>query len=185
MISFRHHLITLAAVFIALGVGILLGGTAGHPWFSQGAQEILLKMEAKYDRALKSNQDLKQQINRLLQEVEQRNEEAVHMMAMRYGNELGGKKVYVWQEGDKEARPITRLMHAMGVEVVPYEQGKSWEDGLLLVVAKQPPPWLQQGATAGKWLLVEQVPDSVGKQWALLEKMQQRLTEMRVAREKS
>ncbi|MED1644635.1 copper transporter [Brevibacillus agri] len=185
MISFRYHLITLAAVFVALGVGILLGGTAGHPWFSEGAQEILAKMEAKYDRALKSNHDLKQQINRLLQEVEQRNQEVVHMMAMRYGNDLAGKKVYVWQDTDKEAKEITRLMHSVGINVVAYERGGTWEDGLLLVVAGQPPPWLEQRAGTGKWLLVEQVPDSLAKQWALLEKVQQTMTEMRVAREKS
>lgn len=185
MISFRYHLITLAAVFVALGVGILLGGTVGHPWFSKGAQEILAKMEVKYNRALKSNHDLKKEINRLLREVEQSNQEVVHMMAMRYGNDLAGKKVYVWQDADKGVKQITRLMHAVGIQVVRYEGGGTWEDGLLLVVAGQPPLWLEQRADAGKWLLIEQEPDSLAKQWALLEKVQQEMTEMRVGREKS
>ncbi|MGN7468839.1 copper transporter [Brevibacillus sp. SAFN-007a] len=185
MISFRYHLITLAAVFVALGVGILLGGTAGHPWLSEGAQEVLAKMEAKYDRALKSNHDLRQQVNRLLREVEKSHEEVVHMMAMRYGNELAGKKVYVWQETDQEAKEITRLMHAIGINVVAYPGDGTWEDGLLLVVAGQPPPWLQKRAGTGKWLLVEQVPDSLAKQWALLEQVQETMTERRVARETS
>lgn len=184
MIPFRYHLISLAAIFVALGVGILLGGTAGHPWFSQGAKGILTKMEAKYDRALKNNHELKQQINRMLQEVERSNEEVVQLMSVRYVDELAGSKVYVWQENGKMAQPIKRLLQSVGVEVILYQESNSPDDGLLLVVARNPPHWLRHQKSTN-WIQVDEVPESPAKQWALLEQVQKGLAERKVAREKS
>ncbi|MFS0554052.1 copper transporter [Brevibacillus sp. 179-C9.3 HS] len=184
MIPFRYHLISLAAIFVALGVGILLGGTAGHSWFAQGAKGILSKMEVKYDRALKSNHELKQQMNRLLQEFERNNEEVVQLMSIRYMDELAGSKVYVWQENGKVTEQIKRLLHSVGMEVISHQEGNSWEDGLLLVVARRTPLWLQEDKS-NSWIQIEAVPDSPAKQWAVLEKVQRRLTERKGSREKS
>jgi len=185
MIHFRYHLLSLTAVFFALGVGILLGGTAGHSWFAVGEQEVLAKMEAKYDRALKSNNELKQQMNRLLMEVERSNEEVIHLMAMRYSQDLSGSRVFIWHQPGLKLEPIERLLLSVGVDVLPYEEGTSLEKGLLLIVAHEKPQWLEGLAAPGRWLHIEQVPDSPAKQWALLEKVQKMLTEMRVEREKS
>ncbi|MGG1663925.1 copper transporter [Brevibacillus sp. NRS-1366] len=185
MIHFRYHLISLAAVFVALGVGILLGGTAGHNWFSLGEKEVLANMSAKYDRALKSNQELKQQMNRLLVEVERNKEEVIHLMTLRYANDLQGSKVYVWQEENESIERITRLMQSVGIKVVPYREGRVPADSLLLVFANKTPDWLAQWPKTGRWLLVQQEPDSVIKQWALLESLQKLLSETREEREKS
>lgn len=185
LIHFRYHLLSLTAVFFALGVGILLGGTAGHAWFAVGEQEVLAKMEAKYDRALKSNNELKQQMNQLLSEVERSNEEVIHLMAMRYSSDLSGSKVFVWHEPELKLEPIKRLLRTVGVDVLPYAEGRSLSDGLLLVFAHEEPSWLESLPGPRHWLQLEQVPDSPAKQWALLEKVQKLLTEMRVEREKS
>lgn len=187
MIHFRYHLLSLTAVFVALGVGILLGGTAGHNWFAVGEQEVLAKMEAKYDRALKSNHELKQQMNRLLMEVERSNEEVIHLMAMRYSQELSGSKVYVWHQPNLKLEPLWRLLSSVGVDVLPYEAGAALEkeNGLLLIFAREKPSWVAGLGRAGHWLHVEQVPDSPAEQWALLEQLQKLLAEMRVDREKS
>ncbi|MFF0826906.1 copper transporter [Brevibacillus sp. NPDC003359] len=184
MIPFRYHLISLAAIFVALGVGILLGGTAGHSWISQGTKEILSKMEAKYDHALKSNHELRHQMNRLLKEVARSNEEVVQLMSIRYVDELAGSKVYVWQEDGHVAERIKQLMHSVGMEVVSYGEGNSWEDGVLLVVARQAPLWLRE-KQANSWIQVVEMPDSPAKQWSLLEQVQNRLAERKGSREKS
>ncbi|MFD2371870.1 copper transporter [Brevibacillus sp. GCM10020057] len=186
MIHFRYHLLSLTAVFVALGVGILLGGMAGHNWFAVGEQEVLAKMEAKYDKALKSNNELKQQMNRLLMEVERSNEEVIHLMAMRYSPDLSGSKVYIWHQPDLKMAPLQRLLSSVGVDVLPYEKGASLEkgNGLLLIFSHEKPSWVEGLEGPRHWLLVEQVPDSPAKQWALLEKVQKLLTEMRVDREK-
>lgn len=185
MIHFRYHLISLAAVFFALCVGILLGGTAGQSWFAMGEKEVLTKMEAKYDRALNSNNELKQQMSQLLLEVERSNDEVIHLMAMRYANDLQGSKVYVWHPEDVALERITRIMNLAGVEVMPYTESRDLVDGPLLVFARDKPEWLDRLPKQYRWLHVEHVPDSPAKQWALLEKMQKLMTEMRVEREKS
>ncbi|KMZ41310.1 MULTISPECIES: copper transporter [Bacillales] len=184
MIPFRYHLISLAAIFVALGVGILLGGTAGHSWITQGTKGILSNMEAKYDRALKSNHELRQQINRLMKEVARSNQEVVQLMSIRYVNELAGGKVYVWQEDGNVAEQITQLMHSVGMEVISYHEGNNWGDGVLLVVARQVPLWLRE-KQVNSWIQVVDVPDSPAKQWALLEQVQNRLAERKGSREKS
>lgn len=184
MIHFRYHLISLAAVFIALGVGILLGGTAGHNWFSWGEKEVLANMSAKYDRALKSNQELKQQMNRLHAEVERNKEEVVHLMALRYAHELKGSKVYVWQEKEGSLERITRLLQSVGVEVAALQEERLPTDGLLLIYADKHPEWLFGRENNNRILLVKQEPDSVAKQWALLESVQKLLAETRGVREK-
>lgn len=185
MIHFRYHLLSLVAVFIALGVGILLGGTVGQSWLQRGEKEVLTRMEAKYDRALKSNNELKQQMNRLLQEVEQSNQEVIHLMAMRYANDLQGSKIYVWHPPDVQLQRISRVLDSVGVQVVPYEEGISLEDGPLLLFAAQKPDWLTRLPEKSRWLYMEQVPDSPARQWELLENVQKLLTEMRMEHEKS
>ncbi|MED4581519.1 copper transporter [Brevibacillus choshinensis] len=185
MIHFRYHLLSLTAVFFALGVGILLGGMAGHSWFTVGEQEVLAKMEAKYDRALKSNNELKQQMNRLLMEVERSNEEVIHLMAMRYSHDLSGSKVFVWNQPDLKLAPIKQLLQSVGVDVLPYQEGATVENGLLLVFAHEEPEWVSGLPAPRRWLRIEQVPDSPAKQWALLDKVQKLLAEMRLEHEKS
>lgn len=185
MIHFRYHLISLTAVFFALGVGIFLGGTAGQSWFAMGEKEVLTKMEAKYDRALKSNNELRQKMNRLLLEVERSNEEVIHLMAMRYADDLQGSRLYVWHSEDVMRARISRILHSVGVKVMPYSVGTLMEDGPLLVFAREKPEWLSRLPQTCRWLQIEQIPDSPAKQWALLEQVQKLMTEMRIEREKS
>jgi hypothetical protein len=185
LIHFRHHLISLAAVFLALGIGILLGGTAGQSWFALKEQEVLKNMEAKYDQALRSNSELKQQLNRLLLEMERSNEEVEHLLATRYANELQGSSVYVWHADERRTERLKQLFLSVGVNVLPYREGSVPLDGPLLVFGPSQPDWLAKLPRDCRWLYAEEVPDSPAKQWGLLENVQKLLTEMRVAREKS
>lgn len=185
MIHFRYHLLTLVSVFLALGVGILLGGTAGHSWFALGEQEVLTRMEAKYDQALKSNNDLKQQMNRMLKEIEQSNQDVIHLMAMRYANELQGSKIYYWHAPELNMARISQVMNSVGIELVPYKEKGALIDGPLLLFAPTKPEWLSQLPEKSRWLHVEQVPLTPASQWELLEKVQKLLTEMRIEHEKS
>jgi Copper transport outer membrane protein, MctB len=185
MIHFRYHLLSLISVFLALGVGILLGGTAGQSWFALGEKEVLTRMEAKYDQALKSNNDLKQQMNRMLKEMEQSNQDVIHLMAMRYANDLQGSKVYYWHSPDVKLERITQVMNSVGIELVPYKATGALSDGPLLLFAQTKPDWLTQLPMNSRWLHLEQVPVTPASQWELLESVQKLLTEMRIEHEKS
>ncbi|MED1875025.1 copper transporter [Brevibacillus borstelensis] len=185
MIPFRHHLISLVAVFFSLGIGILLGGMTGHSWFSFEEQAVLSKMETRYSQALKSNNELKQQLNRLLIEMERNNEEAAHLMAVRYADAMQGNKVYVWQSPELQIGRLLRLFEQVGVEIVPYGQGSAPLDGPILALGKTKPDWLEQLPGECRWLFVDKVPETFSQQWGLLDRVQKLMAEMRVEREKS
>ncbi|MFY0543234.1 copper transporter [Brevibacillus sp. H7] len=185
MIHIRYHLITVAAIFLALGIGILLGGTAGQSWFALKEQEFLSSMEAKYDKALKSNNELKQQLNQLIVQIEQSNQEVIHLMAVRYAQDLQGSKVYVWHPDEMRLDHLKRILFTVGVEMIPYQQGRVPLDWPLLVFGREKPPWLTELPASCHWLHVEQLPDSPSRQWKLLEDVQTLLKEKRLEREKS
>jgi hypothetical protein len=185
MIHIRYHLITVAAIFLALGIGILLGGTAGQSWFALKEQEFLSSMEAKYDKALKSNNELKQRLNQLIVQIEQSNQEVIHLMAVRYAEDLQGKKVYVWHPEEMRIDPLKRTLYTVGVELLPYQPGSTPTEWPLLVFGREKPSWLTELPASCQWLYVEALPDSPAKQWKLLERVQTLLKEKRMEREKS
>jgi len=185
MIHIRYHLISVAAIFLALGIGILLGGTAGRSWFAVKEQEFLSSMEAKYDKALKSNNELKQQLHQLIVQIEQSNQEVIHLMAVRYAEDLQGKKVYVWHPEEMRIDPLKRTLLSVGVEVLPYDPGSTQTEWPLLILGREQPSWLSKLPPACPWLHVEVLPDTPAKQWKLLEHVQTLLKEKRMEHEKS
>jgi len=136
MVNVRYHLVTIAAIFLALGIGILLGGTAGQSWFAARQQEFLLKMEEKYDQALRSNNELKQQVNELIVQVERNNEEVIHLMAARYAGDLQGQKLYVWRPDGLEMAHLERVLASVGVQTVPFQPAQSDYSYPLLLFGK-------------------------------------------------
>lgn len=185
MIHFRYHLITIASIFIALGVGILLGGTVGQTWFADTEKEFLSSMEAKYDKALKSNNELKQQLNELIVQVERSNEEVTHLMAVRYAEELQGQKVHVWHTPEIQIDLLKRVLQTVGVEVLSYDPQTPLPQMPLIIVGRELPPWAQRIPVETGYIHVDGVPDSPAKQWKLLERVQMMLKEKRMELEKS
>lgn len=185
MIHIRYHLITVASIFFALGVGILLGGTAGQSWFADTEKEFLKSMEAKYDKALKSNNELKQQLNELIIQVERSNEEVIHLMAVRYAEDLQGQKMLVWQAPDMRSDQVNRVLQSVGVDIQAYDPQMADPQLPLLIVSKALPDWVQKLPLDCTYLHVDTPPDSPSKQWKLLERVQMMLKEKRMELEKS
>jgi hypothetical protein len=185
MIHIRYHLITIAAIFLALGIGILLGGTAGQSWFAHTEKEFLSSMEAKYDKALKSNNELKQQVNQLIIQVERSNEEVIHLMAARYAEDLQGQRVYVWYPREMNIDILKRILQSVGVDMEGFQPGQQASDDPLLIIGKELPAWALQLPSDRRWIHLETIPDSPAKQWKLLEMVQTLLKEKRMELEKS
>ena len=62
MISFRYHIVTIVAVFVALGAGILLGGTFFDTVLANQLQQQVRAQGAKLDRAESQVADLESQL---------------------------------------------------------------------------------------------------------------------------
>ncbi|WP_139489286.1 copper transporter [Brevibacillus dissolubilis] len=185
MIHFRYHLLTIAAIFLALGVGILLGGTAGQSWLAGTQQEFLLSMEQKYDKALKSNSELKQQINQLIVEVEQNNNEVLHLMTTRYADDLHGQSVAVWRAEGVKLGKVERLFDTIGITMQTVTDQPPKAGMPLLIFGRQKPEWLGMLPDESKWVHIETVPNSPSQQWKLLENVQLLIKETRWEHEKS
>lgn len=188
MINLRYHYITIASIFISLAIGILLGGTAGQSWFTAKEREILAHMEQKYNKTLKSNNELKQQVTQLIRQVEQSNEEVTHLMVTRYSVELQGQSVYLWYPDSLDPQSCKRILQSVGITVVPYNPQVHVRDAAnspLLILGKEYPQWIHQLPADQKWIQIETVPNTPSKQWKLLESVQTLLKEKRWEHEKS
>lgn len=188
MINIRYHFITIASIFLALGIGILLGGTTGQSWFTEKEREFLVNMEKKYNQALKNNNELKQQVNRLILEVERNNEEVIHLMVARYAEDLHGEKLYVWQADSIDTNGLKRIFDPIGIKLIPYHpevDQKKTLDSPLLLIGTELPDWIHSFPSEQKWLHLKALPDSPSKKWKLLESVQTLLKEKRWEREKS
>ncbi len=62
MLSSKYHIGSIIAIFVALGIGILLGGTLGQQWMRQTEQSMMSMLMEKYDRQITENQRMQKQI---------------------------------------------------------------------------------------------------------------------------
>ncbi|MGD8189095.1 copper transporter [Brevibacillus ginsengisoli] len=188
MINIRYHFITIASIFLALAIGILLGGTAGQSWFTAKEREIFESMEQKYNKTLKSNNELKKQVNQLMMQVEKSNEEVTHLMVTRYANELQGQHVFIWYPDSLNPSLYTRILESVGLHVVHYDPpvtSSNPQKEALLILGKEVPEWIHRLPSGVKWVQVDTMPNTPSKKWKMLEIVQTLLKEKRWENEKS
>ena len=93
MISFRYHLVTIIAVFLALGLGVLMGTTVVK-------QSVVDNLRAAAERAINSNHALQKDVSELraqLQQWDQAGKPLQHLMVQ--GQLAGDSVVLVTAEG--------------------------------------------------------------------------------------
>lgn len=65
MLTSKYHIGSIIAIFIALGIGILMGGTLGQQWMHETEQNLVNLLMEKYDNQVMENQKLQKQIGSL------------------------------------------------------------------------------------------------------------------------
>ncbi len=65
MLSARYHIATIIAIFLSLGVGIVIGGTLGQKWAVQAENSIVEMLTNRYEMMLAENQAMKKQLGSL------------------------------------------------------------------------------------------------------------------------
>jgi hypothetical protein len=115
MLTARYHIATIIAIFLSLGVGIVIGGTLGQKWAMQAENGIVDLLTERYEMILAENQAMKKQLGSLelfLKTVSppvqtkvvwwyktpQQNEELLEMVLNAAGVE--------WVEKDANAEPL-------------------------------------------------------------------------------
>lgn len=65
MISTRYHLFTVISLFLALGIGILIGGSLGQQWLSEKQHVLVDQLERHYLIQQEKNRLLTEKYNKL------------------------------------------------------------------------------------------------------------------------
>ncbi|GAA0910176.1 copper transporter [Virgisporangium ochraceum] len=113
MINFRYHVVSIAAVFLALALGLIVGTAA----FNGPAADSLA---AQVDEMGKTNNQLRDQLNHLNEEAEQEERFATEVGPWAVGSRLNGKRVLVLTTTDAEkdyVDGVTEALKAAGVTV--------------------------------------------------------------------
>lgn len=65
LLSGKYHMGSLVAIFFALGIGILIGGSLGQQWMFQTEQHTLSVLMEKYENQMEENQKLHKDVSSL------------------------------------------------------------------------------------------------------------------------
>ena len=174
MISHRYHMITIVAVFLSLGLGIILGGSIGQNWINEKQQTLLVGLGEKYDQALQSNSMLQDQIQELSVRIEQANEEFSLLVSKGYLTDLNEKTIGLWIKPGNTDVTFTSFLQSVGMKVVRFNEAPSTTQLSfpILVIGEGHPPWAKE-VPDGLILQVDKASLTPSEQWELLQRIQE------------
>jgi hypothetical protein len=106
VINFRYHVVSIAAVFLALALGLIVGTAA----FNGPAADSLA---AQVDEMGKANQGLRDDLNHLKDEAEQEERFATEALPGLIGTRLAGKRVLIVTTTDADKDYIDGVAEAL------------------------------------------------------------------------
>lgn len=122
VVDFRYHVVTLAAVFLALGIGILVGTAIGGDEALVRQQKHLIDtLERDFTNLARDREELLSKVDVLTVEVERRDEFAAKAVPVLVRGRLSGKRIAVVKTGDapseKELNDLVNTLKLAGAEV--------------------------------------------------------------------
>lgn len=114
MISSRTLLHTLIAVFLSLGVGILLGGTGGHSWLEQREGVLLDNLEQRMDQLSQEQDRLRKDLQGREENLERLRGQNRILLREAVKGRLKDRLVLVFGGSDREARRLGGAIRAAG-----------------------------------------------------------------------
>ncbi|CAM3565439.1 copper transporter [Marinicrinis lubricantis] len=118
MLTTRYHIGSIVAIFFALGIGILIGGTLGQTWMNHTENNLVDRLMTRYENQIQRTQSLEKQIV-YLQTVNQQ-------LTPRIQN----KKVVWYRSDDQKQDMLSFVMKSAGIvwEEVHLEEGTTPAD---------------------------------------------------------
>lgn len=169
MITLRYHFLTLVAIFLSLGIGIILGGSVGQNWVNEKQQMLLESLEKRYDEAMKNNIELQQQLNVTNGKMEQTNKEFSRFVSSDYLSNLQGKDIGLWHNPQVEADQIIQLLTSAGLKIIDLgEEGPGGSISYPVIVLGDALPGWHSKLEKAACLQVNHTPSTASEQWELL-----------------
>ncbi|MEX1030920.1 MAG: copper transporter [Paenibacillaceae bacterium] len=117
LLSGKYHMGSLIAIFFALGIGILIGGSLGQKWMFQTEQHTLRILMDKYEGKLEENQKLHKDMN------------ALQLMQRTVAPLLEHKRILWVRPHSLENDMLAQMMISAGVDWVETEAA-TWLGGV-------------------------------------------------------
>ncbi|MGZ4135802.1 MAG: copper transporter, partial [Tumebacillaceae bacterium] len=118
----RYHIITLIAVFLALGLGLLLGGTLGEQLIVKEQGQLLKRLEDRYSQARSDNAKWQKQAHQLEQRTQQLEQVSAEVGSHYVQDRLPGQKVAILQLEQADLTPLKNTLERAGVDVISTVQ---------------------------------------------------------------
>lgn len=118
MYGFRYHVMTLIAVFLALGLGLLLGGTLGQEALVKEQVQMLDRLENRYQQAKTENGQLSKKTTDLQAQSTQLQQVIAKMGHHYVRDRLVGKKIALLHMEPTNLSPLLNALEQAGAEVV-------------------------------------------------------------------
>jgi predicted RNase H-like nuclease (RuvC/YqgF family) len=113
----RYHIMTLIAVFLSLGLGLLLGGTIGEEVIVKEQVQLLEQLEERYTQTKADNAKLQKQYSELAKEQDQLQRVIAQVGGHYVKDRLAGKKVAVLQLEPTDLSAMLTELQAAGANV--------------------------------------------------------------------
>lgn len=117
MITTRYHLVTVISIFLALGVGILLGGSLGQQWLSEKQQSLMTQLEQRYNEQLAYNRKLSADIEKVRQAYREEKTKVDDLLQLTVGNVLHQRHFIIFSRDPGKARRLEEMIRWAGGRV--------------------------------------------------------------------
>jgi hypothetical protein len=113
----RYHILTLVAVFLSLGLGLLLGGTLGEQVIVKQQTQLLQKLEDRYTQSKADNAKLQKQSQDLTQQTTELQSVMAQVGGHYVRDKLAGQKVAVLQLQPADLSSLRDTLEAAGANL--------------------------------------------------------------------
>jgi len=127
VVSARYHLVTVMSVFLALGLGILLGGSLGQQWLSEKQQGLIDQLERHYDEQVTQNRELSASLNKVQKAYRKEKDKTDELLRLTVGDALSDRYFVVYSSDHRQAKRLKKMIewaggHARTLDSLTYTQ---------------------------------------------------------------
>lgn len=136
MYGFRYHLVTVISIFMALGTGILLGGSMGEELFSREQRALFDQLEEKYNLTRAENLKWNKKASDLTKHASQFDQILREASLPYIKGRLAGKKIAIVQLEKGDTAGLNLFLQMAGAQILSITSLKDTQS--LLESAKLP-----------------------------------------------
>ena len=143
MLTTRYHLSTIVAIFFALGIGILLGGSLGQQWLSERQQALVDRLEKRYEEVQDRSHQLEKRIGVLQSELMAGRRQNRELLKTAVKDQLEGRRILLIGGERQVADSLSEVIRWAGGSV---SQASGWADvpgeaDAILLLERFPDEW--------------------------------------------